>query len=474
MKNNYNISQDGTVFVCSCLVIGGGPGGLTAAKRLVAAGFDTLLIEEGDFIKTSESQKYQNHRKMNRLWRNGGITTAFGKTSLLYAEGSAVGGGSEINSGIMQRTHPQVIDEWVKNNQIKEFSKESLSGYYDKVFSAICPTQPSSHPSSDILTEAAKKLNWQSQTLQVAYDASGNKSSVSKIFLDEMLQDGLRLFANLKAQKIKYKNGKAYEVECLSLGKYRVTIKFEHLFLAGGAIYSPFLLLKSGIKKAVGKTLQFHPTLKVGALFNHKINAKPPVVPSAAITELAPEIRIGGSVFTKGFFGMFLSEDWQRRNWMFNLHEYCGIYYAMIRPQGKARIFKIPFLPDPIVLVKFTDHDKALLSKALNKLVEAMFAAGAKFAYPSIFGHEGFASYKNEEIKNFKNLNLMTIHMFSSLPMGESSFCPVDSFGRLKELENITVCDASIIPSAPGTNPQATIMALVERNMDYFLAAKKG
>lgn len=468
MKDPYSISKHDITLTCDSLVIGSGPGGLIAAKRLIEEKHDTILIEEGDFVKTTESQHYKNYDKISRLWRNGGITTAFGKTSLLYAEGKAVGGGAEINSGIMQRAHSSIVDEWVEKNEINEFSKEDLDSYYEKVFNYVSPIHMSSHPSSDILSDAAKNLNWKSESLQTAYDSTGNKTSVSKIFLTQMLDDGLRLFSNLKAQKIKHKDGKAYEVECLSLGKYRVIVRFKNLFLAGGAICSPFLLLKSSIKKSVGKTLQFHPTLKVGALFNHKINTSPAVVPSCAITEFMPNIRIGGSIFTKGFFGMFLSEDWQRRKWLFNLHEYCGIYYAMIRPQGKAQIFKLPFLPDPIVLMKFSQSDKVLLSNALDKLVKAMFAAGAKFVYPSIYGHKGFENYEDIEVENFKNLNLMTIHMFSSLPMGEKDFCPVDSFGRLKEISNIIVCDASIIPSAPGTNPQATIMALVERNMNHF------
>jgi choline dehydrogenase-like flavoprotein len=473
MSNQYDITNDATI-TCSHLVIGSGPGGLTATKRLIEAGFDTILIEEGDFVKTSESQKYKNYQKMNRLWRNGGITTGFGKISLLYAEGSVVGGGSEINSGIMQKASKEVIEQWIKDNQLKNFSADILDKYYDKIFDLISPIEADMSPSSDILIKAAKKLNWKSENLKIAYDQRGNKTSVSSVILDDLLKKGLRLFANLKAYKINYKNGRAYEIECISLSKYKVTIKFDHLFLACGAIYSPFLLLKSGIKKSIGKTLQFHPTVKVGALFDHKINTKPAIVPGSAITEFMPGIRIGGSVFTKGFFGMFLSEDWQERSWMFDLHEYCGIYYAMIKPEGKARIFKLPFLPDPVIFVNFTNHDKELLKKALNKLTEAMFAAGAKFVYPSIYGHKGFSSYDEFSYDkfatlNYKNLNLMTVHAFSSLPAGEAEFCPVDSFGKLKILQNVFICDASIIPSAPATNPQATIMALVERNMDFYL-----
>jgi choline dehydrogenase-like flavoprotein len=468
MNSQYQITHE--VFLnCACLVIGSGPGGLTTAKKLVEAGKDVILIEEGDFIKTQDSQKFKNYKKINSLWRNGGITTSFGKTSILYAEGSSVGGGAEINSGIMQKVSSQILENWVQNNDIKQLTKEELDVYYDKILNLINPTEPKSHASSEILLNAAKKLGWKSEALKIAYDQNGNKNSVSKIMVDDLLQKGLRLFSNIKAQKIKYENGQASEVECLSLEKHRVTIKFENLFLAAGAIYSPFLLLKSGIKKSVGKTLQFHPTLKVGALFDHKINDNPATVPGAAITEFMPDIRIGGSVFTKGFLGMFLSEDWKKRSWMFSLSDYCGIYYAMIKPEGKARIFKLPFLPDPVVFVSLEKKDKELLQKALDELTKAVFAAGAKFVYPSIFGHEGFAKYENVSISNFKNLNLMTIHAFSSLPMGENDFCPVDSFGKLKGFKNVMVCDASIIPSAPGTNPQATIMALVERNMDFFL-----
>lgn len=469
MSEKYQITNP-AILNCTYLIIGSGPGGLTAAQKLIEAGKDVILIEEGSFIQTAQSQKYKNYQKIGSLWRNGGITTSFGKTSVLYAEGSGVGGGAEINSGIMQRVSSQVVDGWVKSNNLKDFSAQNLDKYYDQVFDLIVPTEAKSHPSSDILLGAAQKLGWKSEALKIAYDRDGNKRSVSKIILEDLIKNGLRLFSNLKAEKIKYKNNQAYQVQCLSLGKHQVIINFEHLFLAGGAIYSPFLLLKSGIKKSIGKTLQFHPTLKVGAVFDHKINENPATVPGVAITEFMPDIRIGGSVFTKGFLGMFLSEDWQKRSWMFNLSDYCGIYYAMIKPQGKARIFKLPFLPDPVVFVSLTDSDKKLLQTALNKLTEAVFAAGAKFVYPSIFGHQGLASHKDLPITNFKNLNLMTIHAFSSLPMGENDFCPVDSFGKLKQLNNVFVCDASIIPSAPGTNPQATIMALVARNMDYFLS----
>ena len=57
----------------------------------------------------------------------------------------------------------------------------------------------------------------------------------------------------------------------------------------------------------------------------------------------------------------------------------------------------------------------------------------------------------------------MSIHIFSSCPLGErEDFCMTDSFGKVFGANNVFISDASILPSAPGVNPQATIMAVAK------------
>ncbi|HTG44027.1 MAG TPA: GMC family oxidoreductase [Verrucomicrobiae bacterium] len=69
-----------------------------------------------------------------------------------------------------------------------------------------------------------------------------------------------------------------------------------------------------------------------------------------------------------------------------------------------------------------------------------------------------------------RSTSLMTIHLFSSCPMGENkSRCATDSFGRVFDLPNLYISDASLLCSAPGVNPQGTIMALARRNALRFL-----
>jgi choline dehydrogenase-like flavoprotein len=55
--------------------------------------------------------------------------------------------------------------------------------------------------------------------------------------------------------------------------------------------------------------------------------------------------------------------------------------------------------------------------------------------------------------------------------MGEDrSRTGADSFGRVWGFDNLRVSDASLVPDAPGVNPQGTIMAIAARNSDQFLA----
>ena len=52
--------------------------------------------------------------------------------------------------------------------------------------------------------------------------------------------------------------------------------------------------------------------------------------------------------------------------------------------------------------------------------------------------------------------------------MGETN-SETDSYGKLKNVKNVFVADASIIPSPPGVNPQGILMTLVSRNIMYSL-----
>ncbi|MEO5900996.1 MAG: GMC oxidoreductase, partial [Ilumatobacteraceae bacterium] len=69
--------------------------------------------------------------------------------------------------------------------------------------------------------------------------------------------------------------------------------------------------------------------------------------------------------------------------------------------------------------------------------------------------------------------SVMTVHLCSTVPLGEADgITGADSYGRVHGTTNVWVNDASLLPTAPGVNPQATVMAIAIRNARRFAATR--
>ena len=65
----------------------------------------------------------------------------------------------------------------------------------------------------------------------------------------------------------------------------------------------------------------------------------------------------------------------------------------------------------------------------------------------------------------------MTVHLTSTVRMGsDTATAGADSFGLIHGTRNLRVNDASLLPDAPGVNPQAAIMTIAARNADALLS----
>lgn len=107
---------------------------------------------------------------------------------------------------------------------------------------------------------------------------------------------------------------------------------------------------------------------------------------------------------------------------------------------------------------------------------DALLAAGAVELHPSIVGgpivrdRAGLADWWDALTR--RRANLMTVHMTSSVRMGEDrSLAGTDSFGRVHGVGGLRVNDASLLPDAPGVNPQGAVMAIAARNADHLVAS---
>ena len=121
-----------------------------------------------------------------------------------------------------------------------------------------------------------------------------------------------------------------------------------------------------------------------------------------------------------------------------------------------------------------TDADQSRLARGLLHLGEVLLAAGATELYPSLAG--GTVARRPEDLVEWwdaftpSRANLMTVHLTSTVRMGDDeSRTGADSYGRVWGYRNLRINDASLLPDAPGVNPQAAIMTIAARNADEFL-----
>ncbi|MBB4200767.1 oxidoreductase [Rhodoblastus sphagnicola] len=481
------------VLDADAVIIGSGAGGSSVADVLTAAGLSVVMLEEGGYLPGSRASALATEA-FPAAWRCGGLTAALGRPPIAYAEGRGVGGGTEINSAIVQRTADELIDEWRARYRIEEFSPEALAPYFERAESTVNAsyTPGALGRPTDILREGGKRLGWKVSDLKRGQKdckganrcsfvcPNGAKQSMAVTLLPRAIGRGMRLLAHTRVTKLVIRKGRVEEVRAQATDSsgsaLPVVIRANLVFSCAGAIHTPALLQRSGLRRRIGATLRLHPTIKATAVFDEPVDAHASRLPLSAITEFMPDQRIGGSVFTPSVFALSLAEDWKQRADLMMDWRRCGSYYGMIRPKGTGSVLALPGAREPLVRYALAPQDWVALGQVLTRLGQAMFAAGARKVFPSISGHKGWTNAG--EVEEFwdrplpaTSTNLMTIHLFSSCPPGENAdLCATDSFGRVRGIENLFVADGSLIPEAPGVNPQMTIMALAFRVAEAALA----
>jgi hypothetical protein len=469
------------------VVAGSGPGGAITAALLAEAGRKVLLIEEGDYLALSSCAAFSLD-EMTQKYRNGGQTVALGANKISYVEGRCVGGGSEINSGLYHRTPPEMLDLWRKEFQLDGAMEAEMKPHFEACEKDVSVSLlPGPAPAASVkLHEGATRLGWKSLEVprwfryseSTTDAASGKRQSMTETFIPRFLKSGGKLLPRTRVDKISQENGK-WMVEARHAAKGALRIRAETLFVCGGAVQTPAILRRSGITRNIGNSLRLHPTIKVVAKFAEEVNAARMGVPVHQVKEFAPRFSFGCSISTPPYLALALLEHPEEARKVSSAWPQLATYYAMITGEGRGTVRPVPKFRDPLVRHRLTENDRRDLGEGLKKLCEALFAGGATELYPGVTG--GPALLKRDDLAKLPEVlpsglaSLMTIHLFSSCPMGENrEKCATDSFGRVHGFKNLHVGDASLLCTAPGVNPQGSVMAFARRNVVRFLGGGCG
>jgi choline dehydrogenase-like flavoprotein len=469
-------------------VIGSGPGGAVTACTLAEAGRDVLQIEEGSYFPPETPPAF-SLQEMVAKYRNGGLTAALGPATVAYVEGRCVGGGSEINGGLYHRTPPEVLAHWRREFRVDSLSESDLEPHFEACERELSVSlMPGPAPMASLrLHEGAQQLGWRS--LEVPrlclyrtpdgpdHPARAVRQTMSRTYIPRALGAGGRLLCDTRVVSLR-RSGSIWALRCVAApgGGVRWPIKVEArtVFVAGGAIQTPALLLRSGVTRNIGNSLRMHPTVKVIARFNEPVNSSGVGIPVHQVKQFAPRISFGCSISSPGYLALGLSDYPDRLAEITRGWTRMAVYYVMVSGSGSGWLRVISGFDEPLVRYRITGEDLADLSTGLRELCRLLLRARAVELFPDIMGVTAIRT--ESDLRGIPSplpasqAKLMTVHLFSSCPMGEDTRrCAVDSFGQVHRTNGLFVADASLLCTQPSVNPQGTIMALCRRNALKFL-----
>ena len=476
------------------VVVGSGAGGATAAYLLSEAGFEVVVLEEGGYY-TSNGFNGGISEMMGVLYRDAGLMPIFGKPNIAFAEGCCVGGSTVINGALCWRTPESVLNRWSSHYGLPLLDKTYMDGIFNRIendLSISVQNDKGANRTSQKLMEGCDQLDWKYELVPRAQVNCQNvnrcptgcpndaKQSMLVTYLPKSVEKGADIYSNARVNKIEMRGTRATGVIATvkkSKRKYKLRIKADKVFIACGSMQTPYLLKKNGFSKNIGPNLQIHINLKIAALFKEEINPHIGTMMTAQVKEFQDDnFYIGGSNFDPVYLALTLSSHKNKiierltQKW-----RNTAIFLAQVRCNGSGRVMVSRLINRPLPFYKLDREDEIIVSMALKKQIELLVAAGAVEMYLPIDGSPVIRSVNDiddflAKSVNVKKLNLLSVHATSTCPMGAGiNKSAVGPFGLLHGTRNVYICDASILPEAPGVNPQITIMGLVSRNINEIL-----
>jgi len=469
-------------------VVGAGPGGLCAAYALAGAGLSVVVLEDGQFWQVGGFERDQTWAT-ERLYQEQGTRFAVGNSVIPVASGRGVGGGTLVNSGISFRTPDRVLDQWYEEFGVEFWGPDQREGHFEEVEEAI-GVAPTSEDIAGTNTEIARRGFSQLDcehgymprnmpgcagcgTCQTGCPVGG-KASADLNWLPAMLREGGEVFADTRVEEIVVEGDRAVGVRGTTRTPEdrdpiaEVEIAADRVVLACGAIYTPMMLQRQGLaadNPHVGRHLHIHPGVSLLARMPEEVHIwqgatqgyyahHPDDDEIIAETFSAPLEMLYSTGADVGVEGMeFLREMTHVAGCGTMIRDSTGGY---VEPNGwKADITYF-----------LNDEDCKKLRRGYLFVNEMFFEAGAREVKPLMNGADWWASRRRVRSAVLEATAPGDYTLYASHPLGTCRMSrdpdrgvvrPSD--GQVHGLDNLHVTDASVFPTAPGVNPQVTIMA---------------
>ena len=473
---------------CDVVVVGSGAGGAVAGAELAEAGLAVAVLEEGPHRPT-ESFTGDDLAMVRALYRDGGVTATLGRPPIAYAEGRCVGGSTVVNGAMAWRTAERVLDRWRAEEAMPEMGAATLEPWFERVerlLSVSTQDPPSIGRDQHLLKDGAERLGWrvvENRRAQVHCAGcnrcvfgcpTGAKQSTLVSYLPRAMAFGADVYADCRVERIRFRGKRAVGVDGRVTvddrgGTAPFTVEAAAVVVACGAIQTPSLLVRSGVRSPsgrIGHGLTVHPGAQVTAVFDEVVEGWKGVHQAFQVRQFEDDGVIMAAVnLPPALVARSLPLDGAALGQA--MEDYPRMVTAGVLVEdtttGRVRTWR----GRPVPTYGITRADGTRIADAVRRLGEALFAAGARRIHLPLGGRRGPVT-DVDELRAVPaapaSLDLLTVHLMGTAAMGGDPTRHVcDPLGRVRNTAALYVADASVFPSPVGVNPMETIMALSSR-----------
>ncbi len=490
-------------FNVDVVIVGTGAGGGMAAEILSQAGLSVLMLEHGA-LHSSSDFKQQERWAYPHLYQDGaGRKTKDQGIAIL--QGRTVGGSTTVNWTTSIRTPKNTLAYWQEHFGIDFSGEHSLDPYFDLAAGRlhISEWQMSPNQNNLALKHGCEKLGWEYTVIHRNVHGCANlglcgmgcplnaKQSMLVTTIPKALDAGAMLISRVSARKLVWQGDQVEWLEAVPVDDHYQTktgvllkIKARHYVMAGGAINTPALLLRSEVPDEsgrLGKHTYLHPSLISGALFAEPINGHMGAPQSIYSDQFVwpTDDRMGFKLEVPPVHPVLMATKLtglaEQHAELMKEFNHLQVMIALLRDgfaeQAQGGRVELDSHGEPQLDYPLTDYMFTGAKQALLAMAELQFAAGAKAVMPI---HTDAKLYRSwQEAKAAINALPMAIYrtIFASAHVmggcnmaSDASKGVVDREGRHHQLKNLSVFDGSVLPTSLGANPQLTIYGLVWRN----------
>ena len=494
--------------ICDVAIIGSGAGAGITAELLTKAGLKVVIIEEGP-LKSSSDFNQKEAEAYPQLYQESAARKTEDK-AINILQGRCVGGSTTVNWTSSFRTPAPTLQFWQDKFGLKDYTTDALSPYFEQAERRlnIGPWLTPPNENNDLLRRGAAKLGI--PALAIARNVKGcwnlgscglgcptnAKQSMLVTTIPAALDRGAQLLVETRADKFELANGRISALFCSVYASHKALadvnsaqtatkIIAKHYVLAGGAINSPAVLLRSGAPDphgTLGARTLLHPVVMSSGVFEQKVEAWPGAPQTIYTDHFLDTQAIDGPIgykleapplhpiiFASTVPGMGQTQHDLLKAFPHN-HTLLALMRDGFHEQSQGGKVKLRSDGSPVLDYPLTDYVMDGARRALLSMMEIQFAAGATKVLPL---HEMAQPYtawtQARDAVNALPIKPMLTKIVSAHVMGGCGFSAFEKQGVTRpdgvhwQIENLSIHDGSLFPTSIGANPQLSVYGVVNR-----------